>query len=296
MKVYVKPPKVDSRAPQRVEQALIDYAPPGLEFTHKFGSAELIVLHVFGRQDATTRAVRQIMDSGRRYAIIQYCVRSTLRPSTEGWWPLWKYADLVWSYLDLPELCREDGMVSGGFEFYHAPLGADHAIFRPGSLQQRRFVIATSGRTAVTEGIREAIHAARRVNRMVFHLGPQLRRGPGVVCVGDIDDRTLAYYYRQCDYVAGLRRTEGFELPAAEGLLCGARPICFDRAHYRKWYEPWAVFIPEGSRDGVIDNLERVFRQRYEPPAEEEIEAARELFDWRRIIGDFWERVLGHQD
>jgi len=277
----------DSHALKRVARALVQYAPAAIEFVSVPVEAELIVLPVVGRQDRMRAVSESILSGGRQYAVIQYCLRSTLRPNTEGWLPLWRSARLVWSYYNLPALCVEDG-VSPNFPFYLAPLGVE-SIFSFDLVPVVRYVIATSGQSYMTESVREAIHAAQRVGRKVAHLGPEMP-GP-VTCFGDLSDASLVAVYNMCEFVSGLRRTEGFELPAAEGLLCGARPVLFDRPHYRQWYDGLAEFILETPRPQVIDVLEQLFRIGARPVTNEEICTARERFDWHRIIDGFWERV-----
>lgn len=289
MRAYIKPQEGDW-AHKRVVRALTQYAPFGIEIVADSSSADLIVLHVIGRQDRIGRQVSHLKARGQQYAAIQYCVRSTMRPSTENWFPLWRDAILTWSYYDLKALCAEDG-TSQDFPSYYAPLGVDASVFYPRNRGERQYVIGTSGSSWVTESIREAGYAARRVDRLMFHLGPRLNRRPHIVYANGMDDDALADLYSQCEFVAGLRRTEGFELPAAEGLLCGARPICFDRRHY-KWFEPWAIFIPEGPREQVIDSLEAVFHSGARPVTEAERGAAKVRFDWNTIVTGFWRRIL----
>lgn len=284
MKAYIMPIPVKSWGLRRVAEALVKYAPENVEFVDR-EEAELTVLHVIGRQDRNRRRVNYAKEHGRRYAVIQYCVRSTLRPTTEGWLPLWKDAALVWSYYDLKRLCREDG-VSQDFNFYQSPLGVDADVFYPQD-QRKEYVIATHGVAWTTESNREAAYAAERLGKRVFHLGAKFNRSH-ITCMSGIDDDTLAEMYSKCEFVAGLRRTEGFEQPVVEGLLCGARPVCFDRAHYRQWFEPWAVFIREGGREEVIDSLEAVFREGPRPVTKVEREEAKVFFDWKPIIGGFW--------
>jgi hypothetical protein len=264
------------------------YVPDGIDIVDDQNEAELTVLHVIGRQDRNRKRALWCTEHGQKYAVIQYCLRSTLRPSTEGWLPLWEKAALVWSYYNLKALCVEDGTPQD-FPFYHAPLGANAEVFYPRN-RQCKYVVATHGLSWVTESNREAAHAAKRVDRLVFHLGPKFNRAH-ITCMSDIDDEGLAGLYSECEFVSGLRRTEGFELPVIEGLLCGARPICFDQSHYRQWFDPWAVFIPEGSREEVIDNLETVFREGAHPVTESERESVKEIFDWRKIVTAFWEKA-----
>lgn len=288
MNAYIMPIPVGSHGLRRVAEALVRYAPGYVNIVDRQKEADLTVLHVIGRQDRNYRRAAWCKRHGQKYAVIQYCLRSTLRPSTEGWLSLWENATLVWSYYDLAACCKEDA-VPRDFPFYHAPLGADAEVFYPRS-RECKYVIATHGLSWTSESNREAYYAARKVGRPVFHLGPEFKR-PHITNLSGINDDTLANLYSECEFVAGLRRTEGFELPVVEGLLCGARPVCFNRRHYRQWFEPWAVFIPEGSREQVIDNLEAVFREGAKPVMESEREAVRRGFDWASIVIGFWETV-----
>lgn len=291
MRTYIAPPQVDSRSLGRVVAALIQYAPPDIEIVADPNVADLAILHIIGRQDRNRKQANWLKAKGQQYAVIQYCLRSTLRPSTKNWFPLWRDSVLTWSYYDLKTLCTQDGTPQE-FPFYHAPLGVDATVFYPRNHQQRQYVIGTSGPSWVVESVREAGYAAQRAGRLMFHLGPRLNRKVHIMYANGMDDAALANLYSQCEFVAGLRRTEGFELPAAEGLLCGARPICFNRLHYRQWFKPWALFIPEGPREQVIDNLESLFRSGARPVTDAEREAAKKRFDWDTIITGFWDRVL----
>jgi len=289
LKVYTGTHRTDWPL-QRVIQALERYAPPDIEIVSDQSDAELVVLHVIGRRNHTAREINQIQKVGMQYAIIQYSLRSTLQPCTSAWLPLWRGAVLTWSYYNLESWCRQD-WTPFDFPFYHAPLGVDKTVFYP-RRGQRGYVIGTSGHSAVVEGIREAAFATKQVSGTMFHLGPELGRGNDIVCKSNLTDNELAELLSQCQFVACLRRTEGFELMAAEGILCGARPICFDRDHYRQWHEPWAVFIPEGSREDVIDSLAAVFRHGTEPVTQEEMDQAASLFDWEQIVSGFWNGCL----
>lgn len=81
-------------------------------------------------------------------------------------------------------------------------------------------------------------------------------------------------------------------MPAAEGLCAGARPICFDAPHYRRWFDGYATFIPEGPFDQVVESLVGVFMDGLNIVTEDERRAAVKFFDWKRIIPQVWEAVL----
>ena len=289
MRVYVSAPTVRSPSLARIEQALASYRPVGVETGWSMSLADLVVVYVIGRQDRVSATTALLRARGQRYAVIQLVLRSTKRPSTSGWRAIWDGAVATWSYLDLNAAIAEDGGVGTAGAFYHAPLGVDANVFTMPTTTDRPYVVLTTGQSALTEGVREAALAG--VGRRVFPLGPPLRIIGAASATGSTDAE-LANLYGQCEFVCGLRRTEGFELPAAEGLLCGARPVLFDRPHYRTWYDGLAEFIPEGPRPGVVDDLEALFQRGARPVTDEERRMAAERFDWARICGEFWARCL----
>ena len=301
MRIFLKPPQT-SRGLQRIADALTRYAPQGVEIVDNQANADLVILYAIGRCEALKERAGWLRQWGQKYAVIQCCLRSTQKPNTLDWWWLWSNARLVWSYYNLQHAILEDDWLVPDHEmrhfqnFYHAPLGADAGVFWPDQNVDKDFTIATSGLSYLSESVRECWLAAGIAHGNVFHVGPELRfRQPtnGIVFSNNCDDNWLSAYYQQCKYVSGLRRKEGFELPAVEGLLCGARPILFDNPDFVHWYRPWGVFIKETDRQGVIDQLVEIFCGGYHlPVTEEEVAAARERFNWQTIIGGFYERIL----
>lgn len=292
MKVYLQPDTA-SRGILRVCDALIDYLPNHVGIASEPSEADLTVLHVWGRQESTKRKIDALKASGKQYAIIQYVLRSSMRPHTKDWIDMWNGAKLVWSYYDLPQLCIDDGIRHAPFDppnFYHAPLGVDASVFYKIN-EYKPYVIATCSQGYLTEGVKEAYRASRRVGKRMFNLGMELNK-EGMDCKTGITDEELAMYYSQSQFVSGLRRVEGFELPVIEGLLCGARPIVFDRPEMRKWFGNYAVFIPEEDREKTVDNLEHIFKMGAKPVTDEELALAKKQFDWSIIVGEFWKRVL----
>jgi hypothetical protein len=298
MRAYVEPPPVRSRCLRRIADALARYAPTGVEIAQDRAAADLIVLHVVGRQERMYREARQATRRGQRYAVLQLSLRSTQKPSTKGWRALWAGAAVVWSYYDLNAAIQEDEGSSWdrarAFTFYHAPLGVDAEVFRP-SGGPRPYLLGVTGfdqHYLGAERLREATEAVARVGGKVWHLGPPMDLGAHVTDEEGIDDATLAQRYGACAYVSGLRRHEGFELPAVEGLLCGARPILFERLDARRWFGPWAVWMPEARRSDLVSGLSDLFHDGPFEVTPEEREAAAGRFAWDRIVAGFWERCL----
>ncbi len=277
------------RALSRVVRALQSTAPPGVRCVEKPKDADLVVVHVIGRRQQIEAQIRTLRASGQRYAVIQYVLRSSMEPHCSAWVDIWRGAETVWSYLDLSAACAADH-VSTAFRFYHAPLGADASVFHLDRSVPQTAALTTCGRDWLTESVREGVLAAQGLGLSVQHLGSSLRR-PGVACSVDVSDHEVAQLYQRSRYVSGLRRIEGFELPAAEGLLCGARPLLFDQPHYRRWYGDWAVYIPEGPRPQVQASIADVLAGPYRSVTSEERDAAAAWFSWERVCLGFWEQI-----
>lgn len=285
----------------RVAGALEQWAPKGLTITRQADTADLVVLHVIGYPE-TVAAVDHLRNTGGRYAIMQYCLRSTQEPNTAAWLHIWQGAEVVWSYYNLDELMSEDGIspLSLSRGFYYAPLGVDLERFKPLPTMGERYVILTSGYVAESECVAECFEAAERIGRRVYHLGPASEmaaiRGPHVDFGLGISDDELARAYSRSDFVAGMRRVEGFEMPAAEGLLCGARPIMLDRPHYRAWFEPWAEFVPEIEPAALTNALVEIMLAGTRIVTDAEREAAAERFNWQTLVEEFWRRALSKME
>lgn len=304
MKVYLQPPQ-PSLGLERIATALRKYAPPSVTI-HTFpniSNNDLTVIYAIGRRDAIERQCEKIVKAGKRYAIIQICLRSTMSPSTHEWREIWDKAAVVWSYYDLNLAIANDilnygidfGNCTNLTNFYQAPLGADAEVFkRDPEAMHNFYVICSSGLSRLQESVRECALAAAVVNRPALHIGSQLHGvGKHVQCTWGLSDEKLAFAYSGCEFVSGLRRKEGFELPAVEGLLCGARPIVFDTPDYRWNYGNHAEYIQELTRDEVTWQLVELFKRGARPVTAEEREQAVERFNWKTIVEGFYDRIGG---
>lgn len=311
MRVYLTPPQ-PSRGLERIATALRRYAPASVEILSFPRNADLTVIYAIGRRNAVERQCVDVWRRGKKYAIIQVCLRSTMSPQVDDWLQtpdkkladegfegIWQNVHVIWSYYDLNQACVDDGwsLEHDGDsmwsikQFYHAPLGVDASVFYP-RVTEKEFIIGTCGLSRLQESIRECILAAKEVDQEMFHLGMDMTFYDNVVWAKSIDDESVAQAFSRCEFVSGLRRTEGFELPAAEGLLCGARPILFDTPDYRWNYKLWGEYIHEGTRQEVIDQLVKLFEQGARPITAHEREEAAHWFNWERVCGEFWARCL----
>jgi D-inositol-3-phosphate glycosyltransferase len=294
VKVYLKAPGGLSHAMTRVENALRKHLPSGVMEVTRREDADLEVLHVVGTDGL--RAHLSSM-SARQFAVIQYCVRSTLWMPSFWLTDVWSKATCVWSYYDLNQLLADDNDDRRIPSFYLAPLGVDQTFRR--WHDKNRYLAACTGYVAESECLHEVAHAALATSidgkwGSVFHLGPDevfpQSEFPNVKSQLNISDDVLAQQYSRSRFVTGLRRVEGFELPLAEGLLCGAMPITFDSPHYRKWFDGLAHFIPEDHN--VALSLQELFSAPYVPPSHEQMNECRNRFNWHTIAPNFWQRAL----
>lgn len=300
-------PEHPSPALVRIADALMKHAPIGIECSKiphprkdvRSGrpipgedQGDVVVLFCNGLRDHHQALADRCLTRGQRYVVFQIALRTTRHPRTDQWRRLWKDAVFVQSYYPLALWIAEDRGAPVDFNFYNAPLGVDASVFTlPPHGAHRDILVCTSGFQRNQEGVAECDEAAVSVDGRIFQLGPNLDHMKSQVSYATgISDEELARWYQQCQWVCGLRRHEGFELPAAEGLLCGARPILYDRPHYRCWFNAWAEFVPEEPRDLVVESLKRLFARGPKPVTEFERSIASTVFDWGRIVRGFWER------
>lgn len=290
MKVCVQSP-IQAMSIQRIVAALAHYKPASVEVVDDPLKADLVVHTVVGVQNFAPTPIHDLVFAeqarGQRFAIVQCCVATTEQPRPDFWVPLWEQAAVVWSYLDLRAFA---GRVD--LPVYEAPLGVDGATFAPRPLRGRDVLMVTTGYVAESEGVREVAEACKRVGGIHVHVGPDFKLGPQTVSMHGLSDEAMAHLYSRTRFVAGLRRGEGFELPAAEGLVCGARPILFDAPHYTRWFgDLEAAFVPEADEATVASAIEQVFHT-YTPVSPALVAKAAARFDWRTLVEGFWERAL----
>ena len=279
MKLYLDQ-TVKARGIMRVVDAMRDYAPSDVKFVDKPREADVCVYQIIGRLQQNTDMIKS---HGMPYVLFQHAWKSTQKPTASAWMPLWMGARLVWSHYDLP--LPPD-------KFHRSALGADEVFWN--KPKKRKWLVMTTGMSYLTEGVRECIKAAEGVGR-VLHLGPDVSRGhEHVDCVSGISDKELANLMRQCRYVCGLRRKEGFELPCVEGLFSGARPIFFSQPHYKHWFQDIAEYVPEEDRIGVEESLTRLFRTPERKITSDETFYAEKNFDWKVIIPTFYSKLYAN--
>jgi hypothetical protein len=181
---------------------------------------------------------------------------------------------MVWSYYNIPSLCWTDDIRSD-FKFYHSPLGVDTKLFTDMGLERVYDIFKGFHRNETLHQIDEAARLAHKT----------------AIATKGVSDEELVLTYNQCKYISGLRKIEGFEMPVLEGLLCGARPICYDRKHYRDYFGDLVEYIPETDKADIIYHLVQILQKEPRPVTIEEKNLVRKKFNWATIIKGFWERI-----
>lgn len=323
LRVFARPGGLHSRAMIRIANAIERYAPASVEIVSDQSSADLVIFYPIGAD--WIPLIEGVEAEGKRFALVQCCVRST-GASCETWAQIWWRAECVWSYLDLTRLLLEENgirpvSISRRPEnIYYAPLGIDDA-FLPTPIPADRYHLASQiGRNTVVttgyvsgrpgEAISEVWEAALACGYHVTHVGGKIEGAwrPGVRVREGVSDQELRLIYRSAAFVASLRYVEGFELPALEGLACGATPILFDQPDLRHWYGEDALYLPEEEGPALVEKLMIEFRAAGSPLMQEKFgvpplqpvhDTLRSVdilnrFSWATLAAEFWQRILSN--
>lgn len=250
-------------------------------------SADVVAVPIIGRRNHALALTGQLTAAGKKVVLHQYVLRSSMSPKLADWLPVWEQCEFIFTYLPLREWAMEEDLILPCF-IHESPLGVDDAFMHNDSMHEQRVDILTSGRGWLTESVRECVLAAEANGLRAEHLGTGLNASRKVVQHSGLSTFEVRHLMQECRAVSGLRRIEGFELPAAEGACVGARPILFNKSHYSNWFGDVGVYITEQSREGVLAELtERL--PTVERLTVEEREWARRRFDWFDIAQRYWQ-------
>lgn len=285
MKIYFQTKKNFSQSFHRIERELKKYIPIEVTWVNDWKDADFIIEQLCGYDESLIKKLK----SGKPYAII---FNGGPRRKN-GIEEVFENAEWVFSWVPLEEEGFKGNMVL-------SPLGVDPHTFKPLKDIKKDITIFTSGYVADPEGIDAMVEANKQFGGKLVHLGGDMINDfgckveeiKGVSRVNGISDKELVKIYNRSKYVSGLRRGEGFELPIIEGLLCGARPICFDNPFYRRWYDGLAIFVPElKDPQKLASKLKEIFESPYKPVTKEEINYVKDYFNWKRISKLFWSNL-----
>ena len=263
------------RVMYRFVEAIKRFAPESVFFVQRAEEADLQILQVIGLGSLPFLKCKD-------YVVFQHCF---LTSETRAWLGIWEKARLVASCYDLPS------MLPGNYRFHRMPMGVDSAKWSEVT-EQKRYLCMATGYDPAQEAIREMFDTCYSLGGTLVHVNRNFNWGKGYVNYDNISDEKMQELYSKSQFVSALRHTEGFELPAVEGLLCGARPVMFDLPCYRYWFNDVALFVEEKHGVALVQDLVRVLSSP-KPVEENERNWARRKFDWSVIIPELWRTILG---
>ena len=227
MKIFAEVrPYTLSQSIHRVYNALKIYKPSDVEFTGIPEEADLCFLHVVG-----VGSLGQLSHIPlEKQVFIQYCYLTTEEWYRSEWPNTWSKVNHVFSYYNLPSIIQQSMN-----NFTLIPMGYNPAVFNY-MPTEKRYLCLVTGYVSESEYIREVYDACVELGGDCVHVGPDFGWGKHYVNFNGISDAAMCSLYRQSRWVAGMRISEGFELPALEGLACGIPAIILDMPCYRDWY------------------------------------------------------------
>ena len=287
MKIYAEVLPTDlGRVMYRINAALKRYAPSWATFVSRVEDADLQILDVIG--DGSFKFLKC-----SNYILLQHCLLSG-NVGKDYYIPYFRNAKLVSSYMDLYRILGVND-----FRFIRLPWGVDPEVFHKLEPEEYRlYSVLTTGHVAATESIDEVYRAVEKTGGYVVHVGHNFELGRNFKHFEDITDESLVKLYNQTRYVSGLRKMEGLELPVIEGLLCGARGICYDKDHYRYWYGDLVEYVTEDAEaemglysPNTMQQVLKILESPLRPVTDQEIELVKHLFSWENIFMKFWKEV-----
>jgi len=258
------------------------YAPAKYEFVRDPAIADFQILDI-------TRISDKYYLKCDKYLLFFHTFGEWAEESPSEYYDLFNNAMLVYSHLDLasiyPTMNRD--------KFMRGPWGCQPDVwFKKEYLKNDRYQILCTGEIPQTEGIRECIAACDELYTKLLHVGTNFNyQNYSYTNKSNLPYNEMNEAYNNSLWVSALRRIEGFEKPAIEGLLCGARPICFDTPLYRYWYGNFARYVKEGTEQETYNDLLRVMKEEYAPITKEEMGEAIKKFAWFYVSQNLWSRI-----
>lgn len=265
------------------EKGFKTYAPNRIKFVDNPQHADLQIVDI-------TRLSDKANIKCDKYIVFMHCFGEWSEENPMLYYDLFDNAQMVYSHLNLAQIFKE---LDEKNKFVRGPWGCspDKWMKHP-ALTNDEFIILNTGEIAETEGIKECVVASEKMGKRMIHVGKSLQYSNSSYSnVSNISVAELKDLYNRSKFVSALRRFEGFEKPAIEGLLCGCRPICFDTPLYRFWYGDLARYVNEGSEKDTCEEILNVFNTVDDPVTDEERQRAIDKFGWKTVSINFWDEL-----
>lgn len=251
------------------------YAPNKIRFVSQPEYADIQIVNITRLSD-----IEKIKCT--KYVVLFHCRGEWSDESIKDYLPMFEKALFVYSHQDLK------AELHGKYNFVRGPWGTDDWNFYQQDVE-RKYKILNTGLVPETEAITESLRSCELTDSMQLHVGRNLGyKSSHYNYASNLTSEEMRIAYNSSQFVSGMRRIEGFEKPVIEGLLCGARPICFDTPLFRYWYDGMAEFVPEGTPVELVGHLTALFRAGARPVTETEKNLAIRRFGWKNVAFEFW--------
>lgn len=204
---------------------------------------------------------------------------------------------------------RRDGAYAFGFDPDKAVVsynGVDHRIFSPGPWSSRRktLIVTTASADTPVKGLSVLIGAfailARGKPRLRMKVIGQLREGPTkqrlkraelenkVEFLTGLSDHEVAQVFREAALVVSPSLYEGFGLPAAEAMACGAPVVASAAGGLPEVVGNAGVLVPPGDSSNLASAIDQLLDDpsRRERLSEAAVARAKLMFSWEQHAKD----------
>lgn len=263
---------------RRISKGFHDYAPNWVQWVENPEDSDVYMVHIIGKHQ-----VPELERKVRNRVIIQQCYFSANHKLVD--YPsYWKKAALTISFHNLPDYTNEK------FNFYRMPWGADKRIFRRTNWSEPRDIkLFTTGYVVNSESLDTVFNATKSVGRIMFHTGRDFEwDNRHYRYLEHMTDEELVAVLNRTQYIACLRKVEGFELLGIEGLFCGARPIVFDLPTYDAYGDHAYTVNP---KQDVAKQLVGILSKEPSYVDREEYRKIVETFCWDNLVPRMFERI-----
>ncbi len=261
---------------KKIKHYTMKFAPSDVEFVDNKEDSDIQIVHVVGSGEY------DVIKSCSRPVIWHQCYKTSGR---FDWDLLWEKALLTVSFHYLPSYTNKK------FNFLHLPLGYDDSLFYPredfSSRPKNAFV---TGHVMDTECIGVIYKACERAGYTLFHTGENFNLGSNYVYLSYMPENVYAEFLgRNIRYVFGLRRIEGFEIAALEGIASGAVGIVPNEDSYL-WYDGLASMISTESPN-LEENIYNILKNDMNFQINRNKLA---YFTWDFVINKFWKTIYAY--
>lgn len=235
--------------------------------------------------------LEQIIRWAKPFVLWQICYKTTEKPDIwKHYWNKDSCLALV-SYYDLEKDFITDKTKD---KYLMTSLGYDPKVFHNNSDKgrERLYDAITFGYVDGESGevIKDLLKPFPKLVHVGGNIGINQMENEGYVRIEGIDDGTLSRLYNESRYVGAMRYTEGFELPALEGLACGATPIMFDLDDYKRWFDGYALFV---NRDTLQKDLLKISREKTKlNKTKDEVQEFLKTRTWEHVMTNYWNFIL----